>query len=662
MAQQDLKFVVSAVDKNASRIFGKLKRTVLSLAGAYLSIQGIRKFVDFMGKSVQAASTQEKALAKLTQQMKNHNELTLENVKALEDQASALQMTTQFADEQILSAQAMLASFNLTTEAIMRVTPRMLDLAVMSEKATGAQADLNTVAKMVGVALGGQAGRLLQMGIALTDNQRLLFQNAQEQERLNILLEIFDSNAQGLAESIGKTFFGAQQKMNNIIGDAQEEIGKLVTENKALIAVMGFVTNKVAELNVYFKDNEDKIRIWAQNAVYNIVNFGRFAIETFLDVQTAFASLGTAIFTVAKHMMKINEVMSFGIAKSTENKEVIEELLGAMDTWGMTSQNVKTEVGKLHDEMIAFMDEFVSAPEKVLDVGNAFNDLTETVKKTGEAIKGTALSAEQLVELWGEGSAPFQTVEQFQELFEKMNEELGERPLLVDMVREAEERLTEQAVAHYSAMKDLASGMLEVGASTQAIIVATGMSAKAVEFLRKELELTTDEGSKLAEQLTQKFADLGASFVRNFIDTVTSGRFEFDKLLKEFVKGIMVMITKTLLLQGLKKAFGFGFLPFGGGGVVPAIRKFQHGGEVPGGAPFVDRIPALLSPRERVLTEGQNKSYERVMRGEGAYAFNFNVTGGTFDEGLAQTIVEVIRRELPDMLRDVQRRRQLNGG
>lgn len=247
--QAGLKKVDKGVKKTASTAkkgFKAMGSSWMEFAKGILAVeifkQVSRAIVNFAKDSIEAFAKQEQALARLTSALKNQNEYTEENIKLLTDQAKALQRITTFGDEQIISAQAMLASFALTTDQIKEMTPRMLDLATMTAKTTGGQMDLEQAAKFVGMALGGQAGRLTQAGIRLDDYQKKSFQAADETERFNMLLEIFDQNAGGLAESVGKTATGSIQKFRNVIGDLQEKLGE------ALIPTIVFFTNAITKL------------------------------------------------------------------------------------------------------------------------------------------------------------------------------------------------------------------------------------------------------------------------------------------------------------------------------------------------------------------------------------------------------------------------------
>ena len=74
-----------------------------------------------------------------------------ENLKQL---ASSLQQTTTFGDEAIISAQSLLATFQLNEDTIARLTPRLLDMSA----AMGT--DLRSSAILLGKAFIGETSRL----------------------------------------------------------------------------------------------------------------------------------------------------------------------------------------------------------------------------------------------------------------------------------------------------------------------------------------------------------------------------------------------------------------------------------------------------------------------------------------------------------------------
>jgi len=238
------------LERSVKTSVDKMKRSFDQIGRGVSEISGIARW-GFLGMTAAiagvtyAAQKQEKAVAKLVQQLKNHGEATQENISALTGLASELQKVTQFGDEQIIAGQAMLASFNLTTQQIKELTPHLLNLAIMTENTTGQQADLASVAKMVGVALGGQAGRLVQMGIAITEAQKKTLALADADEKINILMEIFQENAGGLAEATGKTLAGSLSKAKNAMSDLAEELGFLL--EPVIVNACAAIVDKMSE-------------------------------------------------------------------------------------------------------------------------------------------------------------------------------------------------------------------------------------------------------------------------------------------------------------------------------------------------------------------------------------------------------------------------------
>lgn len=118
------------------------------------------------------------------------------------------------------------------------------------------------------------------------------------------------------------------------------------------------------------------------------------------------------------------------------------------------------------------------------------------------------------------------------------------------------------------------------------------------------------------------------------------------------IKGIPDIVRG--IVDGIKNAFGALF-GGGGGGLLGGITKgigkvfrFAEGGIVPGGAPFTDRVPALLSPGEVVLNREQQKELarERVQGGElgGGSGQPLTINLQVGEEQLAQVLVNLTRQ------------------
>src|SRR3990172_522877 len=237
-----------------------LFRTLFSLKTAFVglaAVLGARKLIAFAGAAIKSSDAAELAVARLTAGLKNVPNVSKNATKALTDQAAALQKITTFADEQIISAQAMLATFQLNDRQIKTVTPRILDMAAALEKSSGSTVDLEQLSIAMGKALGpgGTAGALKRYGVALTDAQIEEFDASKGAERLTLLMKILDSNFKGIAKAAGDTAAGKMRQFKNQIDDVREAIGDRL--KPILVTVIGtiqrFVTANLPRLRAAFE-------------------------------------------------------------------------------------------------------------------------------------------------------------------------------------------------------------------------------------------------------------------------------------------------------------------------------------------------------------------------------------------------------------------------
>lgn len=577
MAKKDeLRIRISAQDK-ASGAVRKVSGAIKGLVVAYLGFRGVRAAIDTVKEVTGLAMKQDIAVAKLNQQLKNHNELTKENTKALLDQASALQQQTVFADDAIISAQAMLASFNLSTEQMIKMTPRLLDVAMMTQNTSGQMQDLATTAKMVGVALGGQAGRLTQMGIKLSDHQKSLFSAASEQEKFNLLIKIFDDNAKGLATSVGATLQGRISQFKNNIGDLKEMIGNTIVKSEAWNTMISFISEEINKLTKWLQTNEDEVKEWGNNFAFTVVNTTRTVIDTLADLATAYSAVMMPILQVVK-------ASSYLAGKAGGVREQIDGLIENLDKFGVGAQITKLKLDSLAELLEKKMREAVHNIKE--ETGNIFKSIPSNVD--GVIIKFTELI-------------------------------------------DTSKRMTDS----------MADGIENVN------LVLDGNKAKWLMMF---------------EELRSAAFDFTVGWTDNIIDSIVEGKANFNEFVKDFLKGMTKMILKMLAFRALQTAF-FG-VPFFGqkGGLVPAY-QYQHGGYVPGGAPYNDRIPAMLSPGEFIMRrEAVNRigadNLNTLNRG-GSPQSNFEININMASSGNPSYDATLLGNRLEEEINELIRRKKI---
>ncbi|WP_438979899.1 hypothetical protein [Polynucleobacter sp.] len=195
--------------------------------------------------AVKAYETQENATARLQQNIMNVKSATDKHIDSLTRQASALQLVTRFSDEEIISGQGMLATFQLNQGTIEQLTPSMLDMVEAMRNTGDTTMDTEQAAKLMGKAMGsasdnidGLATALRKNGVIMTEAQKAVFKTGTEAERTATLVAIMNQNFGGAAVAAGKTFAGQMDIMNNQLGEIQETIGKTIVE-----ALRPFVMN-----------------------------------------------------------------------------------------------------------------------------------------------------------------------------------------------------------------------------------------------------------------------------------------------------------------------------------------------------------------------------------------------------------------------------------
>jgi hypothetical protein len=206
------------VGTTADRELGKATKS-MDRMGSKLTSFGAGAVVGAVGLGVALASfTKDAGVAeaqqlKLTNSIKNSENVFANNGKALREQASALQALTGADDDAVVGAQALLVQFGLTSKEVMQLSPLVNDLS----RKMGI--DLEAAARAVGKASEGTYGQLSRMGISVKD----LGGDASETDNIVAALA---STVGGFAETEGATFAGQLEIMKANFGDLKESLGK----------------------------------------------------------------------------------------------------------------------------------------------------------------------------------------------------------------------------------------------------------------------------------------------------------------------------------------------------------------------------------------------------------------------------------------------------
>lgn len=218
----------------------RLSERIQNIGLRFIGFQALANVLNSTVKDLTANyQAQEVALAKLENGLKNVGEgqLSLNN---LTNQASELQKTTPFGDEEIVNAQAMLTTFQKSGEQISILTPRMLDLAAAYMKSGQSGMDLQQIAVMLGKVNEDTIGTLRRVGVAFSKEQEEKLKSLKGTEQTIYLSQILDENFKGLAQTVGQTGAGQITIFNNKVGELKESLGKILQD--AVIPLLGMIT------------------------------------------------------------------------------------------------------------------------------------------------------------------------------------------------------------------------------------------------------------------------------------------------------------------------------------------------------------------------------------------------------------------------------------
>jgi hypothetical protein len=213
-AVREFKKVGTSADRELGKATKSMDRMSSKLtsfgAGAVVGAVGLGVALASFTKDAGVAEAQQ---LKLTNSIKNSENVFANNGKALREQASALQALTGADDDAVVGAQALLVQFGLTSKEVMQLSPLVNDLS----RKMGI--DLEAAARAVGKASEGTYGQLSRMGISVKD----LGGDASETDNIVAALA---STVGGFAETEGATFAGQLEIMKANFGDLKESLGK----------------------------------------------------------------------------------------------------------------------------------------------------------------------------------------------------------------------------------------------------------------------------------------------------------------------------------------------------------------------------------------------------------------------------------------------------
>ncbi|MGI1661389.1 hypothetical protein ACRDNQ_04025 [Palleronia sp. KMU-117] len=199
--------------------------------------------------SIRGAAQAEVAQKRLAHVIQTSTGASDAQVAALIRQAEALEEVGVVSADAINILQEEAASFDLSAEAIERLTPAATDFTVALYGINPSAEQARQAMTGLGKALQGQLELLTKKGYQLDVNSEAILKNGTEEERVSEIIKILGSNYENLNTAMRNTAEGGMVGMSFATGKLSDSIGE------ALIPALNQITSTLAPLI-------DKIAEW----------------------------------------------------------------------------------------------------------------------------------------------------------------------------------------------------------------------------------------------------------------------------------------------------------------------------------------------------------------------------------------------------------------
>ena len=475
---------------------GTLSKSLKNLAGIAGTYFGIQQISKFLGDNISLYENQIQQEVKLEHLLKKTTDATNEQVDSLLEQAAALQEVGVVGDEVTIALQAQLATFELNTNTIKRMTPAILDMIVAEKGANATTQDMISFGNAFGMAMEGNYASLTHRGFKLDENTMKIIELGTEEQKAEAITKYLTDTYGGLNEQMAKTSQGGMQQTINSIGDLREEMGKLSSYIRSEI---------INDFSTFFSDTIHMSGDWAKNmaSAFNAVR------EVALTVPRVVSGTGLglgAIFEKVKSFFTGDE-STYGDRLKDSAIDMIE---GAFDwtnfeklssefekKWKKTSENIITPISEGGDN--ALPDLADDAEDTAKRIKSAFETISSKIVKSFEQqTKAVNNLREELENLDKETNKQLKTAE------ERYNEELKNRAISSrKRIEQIEKQIEEERKAMNTGWRTRIKELEQEKEKEQAIINAVGKNITNINS-----EIAKDELTILRESYDKEIAEI----------------------------------------------------------------------------------------------------------------------------------------------------------
>jgi hypothetical protein len=326
-----------------------------------------------IGEGVQDANKQEEAMKRLATSLALSGQYSQKAVEGFEEFINAMEKQTGVADDVVASNLAILSSITrLDSQGLKEAQKAALDFS----SALGI--DLETATRLVAKGIEGNVSAFQRYGIQIQEGRN------QTENFANVVGEL-NNRFGGAAKGNLQTFAGGILNLQNSFGNAVEAIGRVITNNEALKAVITELSKIFADLEKYVELNADTLS----------KGFSAAIESTLIGIAAALNLIGQLVesfkLTYSGIMVAVEGLVAFGKAYMFISDLEFDKVGSAFDGVGKRIDDVNNILsGKTTNAFFQVQEKLIGITTEATKAGDAqtkaFSNSTPAVKNQSAAI------------------------------------------------------------------------------------------------------------------------------------------------------------------------------------------------------------------------------------------------------------------------------------
>lgn len=336
-------------------------------------------FRTFVVDGVKAAQVQEDAINDLNTALRQSGEFSEESSRDIQDFASALQATTKFGDEAILSQTALARAFTSSNDEAKELVTAAVDLSARFG------ITLESAVRNLGKTYSGLTGELGELIPAI---RTLSAEQLKNGEAVKLLGSLYAGSAQAQTN----TYSGATEQLSNAFGDLQEAIGSVITENASFIRLIKNSTETIASLTKNVNDSSEVLKQFFSGVIVFGIDILQGFIRAIDSVGKAFlitaAGIEAAVTVIIGGMVELIEVLTF-----QDSTQFSKNLNDSLKQLGGTIKDIfnDTSATKINEQLESLEDALKGVERQAQSTGDAMvensNKAKDANREASDALK-----------------------------------------------------------------------------------------------------------------------------------------------------------------------------------------------------------------------------------------------------------------------------------